>query len=61
MDLELKNKISSLSVDKLEDIVKNYRQGLKKFSDQVKEYKISFKFMWKKKNNSMRYCNQIPL
>jgi uncharacterized membrane protein YbhN (UPF0104 family) len=30
-------------------IVKNYRQGLKKFSDQVKEYKISFKFMWKKK------------
>lgn len=30
-------------------IVKNYRQALKKFSDQVKEYKISFKFMWKKK------------
>ena len=30
-------------------IVKNYRQTLKKVLDQLKEYKISFKFMWKKK------------
>lgn len=30
-------------------IVKNYRQTLKKVLDQVTEYKISFKFMWKKK------------
>ena len=30
-------------------IVKNYRQTLKKVLDQVAEYKVSFRFMWKKK------------
>lgn len=38
MDLELKNKISSLSVDKLEDIVKNYRQY--GYSDEIRNYCI---------------------
>ena len=38
MDLELKNKISSLPVNKLEDIVKNYRQY--GYSDEIRNYCI---------------------
>lgn len=35
-------------------IVKNYRQTLKKTLDQVTEYKLSFKFMWKNKRTLLK-------